>query len=41
MDEQRLDVRPEQIYEIFGQLLKLSGIPANFVFNMNEMGHEE
>lgn len=32
---------PERIYEHFGQHLKLSGAPANFVFNIDEMVHRE
>jgi hypothetical protein len=38
---ERLEVTPDQIYEHFGQLLKLSGVPANFIFNLDEMGHQE
>jgi hypothetical protein len=41
MDERRMEVTPEQILHYFEHLSDcLSGAPAHFVFNMDEMGHQ-
>jgi hypothetical protein len=41
IDERRLQVTDDQIQEYFANLLAaVSGAPAHFVFNMDEMGHQ-
>jgi hypothetical protein len=41
MDEKRLDVSIEQIKAPFATLFaQVSGAPAHFVFNIDEMGHQ-
>jgi hypothetical protein len=41
MDEKRLKVTTDQIKEYFANLFaNVSGAPAHFVFNMDEMGHQ-
>jgi hypothetical protein len=42
MEDKRLAVTDEQIEEHFHKLVNLvSGVPAHFVFNMDEMGHQD
>jgi hypothetical protein len=42
MEEKRLEVTPEEIAEYFQRASEaLDGVPAHFVFNMDEMGHQE
>jgi hypothetical protein len=42
MEEKRLEVSPEQIAEYFERASQaIDAIPAHFVFNMDEMGHQE
>jgi hypothetical protein len=42
MEEQRLEVTPEQIAEYFERAMEaIDGIPAHFVSNIDEMGHQE
>jgi hypothetical protein len=42
MEEKRLEVTPEEIAEYFRRASEaLDGVPAHFVFNMDEMGHQE
>jgi hypothetical protein len=42
MEDKRMEVTPEQIYEHFGHLIAvLEDIPAHFVFNLDEMGHQD
>jgi transposase len=42
IDEHRLEVTSEQIQQYFADLLRLvSGAPVIFVFNVDEMGHQD
>jgi hypothetical protein len=42
MDEKRLSVTDEDIRIYFGSLVaQVSGVPSHFLFNMDEMGHQD
>jgi hypothetical protein len=42
MDGQRMSVTDEQVIAYLTDLHKsVSGVPAHFVFNMDEMGHQD
>jgi hypothetical protein len=42
MEDKRMQVTPEQIEEYFGRLQEaLQDVPGHFVWNMDEMGHQE
>jgi hypothetical protein len=42
MDEKRLSVTDEDIRTYFGSLVaQVSGVPSHFLFNMDEMGHQD
>jgi hypothetical protein len=42
MEDKRLHVTPEQIQAHFTAMFEqISGVPAHFIFNMDEMGHQD
>jgi hypothetical protein len=42
MEAMRVAVSSEQIEEFFGEAFRIiQGVPAHFIFNMDEMGHQE